>query len=265
MKNKYITSILALFLGWLGIHRFYLGQRGNGVAYILLSFIGIGFILGVIDFFAFIFMEDERFDYKYNYVGRERTDFNRREYPDYRRRRHKPERRSFAERARRRRSTIDTKKISKAQKHVRAGKEHYRSFDYFEAIAQWQKGLEYEPNNAAIHYNLACAYSLTENADSGFYHLSQAVKAGFDNFDKLKGQDELAFLRIQPEFDSFVANNYSLETQAEAPPESDPMEMPAESNILSKDILQQLKDLGELRDRGILTEEEFLMQKKKLI
>ena len=38
MKSKKTAIILAIFLGAVGAHRFYLGQTGKGVLYFLLGF-----------------------------------------------------------------------------------------------------------------------------------------------------------------------------------------------------------------------------------
>ncbi len=65
-KDRVLTAILALFLGCWGVHRFYLGQTGRGVVYVLLSFVLISPILGFIDFLHFIFMSDYSFDLKFN-------------------------------------------------------------------------------------------------------------------------------------------------------------------------------------------------------
>ncbi|MBF0537654.1 MAG: TM2 domain-containing protein [Nitrospirae bacterium] len=49
-KNKAIAGILAIFLGSLGIHRFYLGYTGIGIAQVLLTFsTGLGTIWGVVE------------------------------------------------------------------------------------------------------------------------------------------------------------------------------------------------------------------------
>lgn len=66
MKNKKTASVLALFLGGLGIHRFYLGQTTKGVLSILLCWTIIPWIIGVIDFLIFLYMSQEFFDVKYN-------------------------------------------------------------------------------------------------------------------------------------------------------------------------------------------------------
>ena len=49
-KSKMVAGLLAIFLGGLGIHNFYLGENGKGIAHILLSILcGVGAIWGLID------------------------------------------------------------------------------------------------------------------------------------------------------------------------------------------------------------------------
>lgn len=62
-SQRKMAIVLALFLGWLGAHRFYLGQTGIGVAYliILYFFAPLAVILGLIDAIRYIFMSDEAF------------------------------------------------------------------------------------------------------------------------------------------------------------------------------------------------------------
>ena len=48
-KSKVVAALLSLFLGGLGIHRFYLGRTGSGIAMLVLTAIGwltTGFIIG---------------------------------------------------------------------------------------------------------------------------------------------------------------------------------------------------------------------------
>ena len=85
MKDKNVAGILALFLGWLGVHRFYLGQVGLGILFVFLSVISFGalsFFFAVIDAIVFFSQDKDAFDLKYNKsyykaVRRERPDFNR--------------------------------------------------------------------------------------------------------------------------------------------------------------------------------------------
>lgn len=65
-RNKVIAGLLALFFGWLGIHKFYLGQNGLGVAYLLFFWTGIPLIIGVIDAVILFSMSDDAFNTKYN-------------------------------------------------------------------------------------------------------------------------------------------------------------------------------------------------------
>jgi TM2 domain-containing membrane protein YozV len=69
-KDKIIAAILAWFLGIFGIHRFYLGQTGMGIGYLLgtITIFGV-FITGIIsfvDFIGLLIMPQETFDRRYN-------------------------------------------------------------------------------------------------------------------------------------------------------------------------------------------------------
>jgi TM2 domain-containing membrane protein YozV len=66
MKNKTTTALLALFLGGVGVHRFYLGQAGLGVLYLVFCWTFIPSFIAFIDFIIFITMDDKTFNQKYN-------------------------------------------------------------------------------------------------------------------------------------------------------------------------------------------------------
>ena len=48
-KNKTLAGILAIFLGTLGVHKFYQGKWKAGIAYFLFFWTGIPTILGILD------------------------------------------------------------------------------------------------------------------------------------------------------------------------------------------------------------------------
>jgi len=51
----------------------------------------------------------------------------------------------------------------------------------------------------------------------------------------------------------------------EAPPQPQAVQAPAPSPPAAESTIDQLKELGELKNQGILTEEEFAAQKAKLL
>lgn len=76
MKNKTTAALLAFFLGPFGVHRFYLGEAGLGITYLLVSTVLGPFLLFIptaiiglvnfVEFIIFLTMSDEEFDLKYN-------------------------------------------------------------------------------------------------------------------------------------------------------------------------------------------------------
>ncbi|PTT42909.1 TM2 domain-containing protein [Chryseobacterium sp. IT-36CA2] len=67
MKSKSTAALLAFFLGGLGIHRFYLGQNGMGILYLVFCWTFIPALVAFFDFFVLIFMSENRFNCKYNF------------------------------------------------------------------------------------------------------------------------------------------------------------------------------------------------------
>lgn len=135
-----------------------------------------------------------------------------------------------------------------------SGLAKFKDYDYEGAIEDFTKALQINNEDIAVHFNLACSYSLTEQKDKSMYHLDRAVALGFKDFEKIKTHDALAYLRIQDEFEGFEKAGFRL-TGAKA------------GSRASGDtaLLDQLSKLAELREKGLLTEEEFVFQKKKLL
>lgn len=65
IKNKLVAGILAILLGGLGVHKFYLGQTGKGIVYLLLCWTYIPGILGFIEGIIILCSNDENFQIKY--------------------------------------------------------------------------------------------------------------------------------------------------------------------------------------------------------
>ena len=65
-QKKLVAGILAILLGGLGIHKFYLGYITAGVVQIILSFLcGIGGIIGLIEGIIYLTKSDDEFEAVY--------------------------------------------------------------------------------------------------------------------------------------------------------------------------------------------------------
>lgn len=273
MKKKNVAGFLALFLGVFGVHRFYLGQRFLGILYMMITFFAVIIsaeenvpavmapaILGLVDAVLFFVMPREDFDRRYNktadrgWYGRHYRNADRFPAPRRRRRVH----------------------ASEFEVIKRRGIQNFRDYHFEAAAEDFEQALSLEPENAAIHYNLAATYAMLEEETLAFQHLEEAVACGFDQVEKIHSHDALAYLRSRSDFQAFVDNGYrmpalkledpeeELELGSEQPPASRPAGASEKGQAPPK-LLEQIAELGKLRDRGILTEEEFAQQKEKIL
>lgn len=64
-KSKTTAILLTLFLGGFGAHKFYLGQTGLGILYLLFFWTFIPAIVALIELIIFLTMSEEAFAKKY--------------------------------------------------------------------------------------------------------------------------------------------------------------------------------------------------------
>lgn len=260
MRKKNVAGLFALFFGMIGLHRFYLGQRRRGIFYFAATIalfvasiendVPLVMIMGAvafIDAMVFFSMPAEEFDEKFN---KHALGKKHREYEGYR------EKTSFRKRrAAKQQPFIDPFKASGIHK--------YKEYDYEGAIEDFKKSLGEKFDDPATHFNLACCYSLVERPDPAFFHLTKAVHFGFVDFDKIEKHEALAYLRTLPAFAEFVSNGY--QRMAPLPAEQADLLSSAAQQKEGETLLEQIKRLGELRNKGILTEEEYVMQTKRVL
>ncbi len=271
-RNRVTAGILSLILGSFGVQKFYLRQNGIGILMILaLLFTGGGaipflFIWGIIEGAMLLKMSDQEFDRKYNrYASRNRRD----DYLEQRRERQIQKGRGKIGRRgnmqERRTISQGRKAIAKANPFKTSGIKKYKDYDLEGAIEDFSRGLDINKDDVALHFNIACAYSMTEEKDKAYYHLAKAVSLGFKDFELINTKDDLAFVRIQPEFEEFKNNGYVLGARSESTTSARSQQKDEDLVITDDVLLSQLNKLAELRKKGLLSQEEFNLERKKLL
>jgi len=271
-RSRVTAGIISLFLGAFGVQKFYLRQNGLGILMVLaLIFSGLEampflFIWGIIEGVMLLKMSDQDFDRKYNrYASRNRRD----DYLEQRRERQIQKSRGKIGRRERglERRTISTerKAISKSNPFKTSGIKKYKDYDLEGAIEDFSRGLDINQNDVALHFNIACAYSLTEEKDKAYYHLAKAVSLGFKDFELINTKDDLAFVRIQPEFDEFRSNGFALGGRSDSTTSARSQQKDEDLVITDDVLLSQLNKLSQLRKKGLLSQEEFNLERKKLL
>lgn len=66
VKSKVAAGILAIFLGGIGVHKFYMGKIGMGILYLLFCWTGIPACVGFIEGIIYLCSSDENFQLKHH-------------------------------------------------------------------------------------------------------------------------------------------------------------------------------------------------------
>lgn len=74
MKNRVVAALLALFLGGIGIHKFYLEEKTAGLLYLFFCWTGIPALLALIDSIRLLCLTDEEFEAEVSTAKSERTN-----------------------------------------------------------------------------------------------------------------------------------------------------------------------------------------------
>jgi tetratricopeptide (TPR) repeat protein len=271
MKNKTTASLLSLFLGVFGMQFFYTNRIGLGIMSCVFTFMmgwgRVSFIIGFVNFILFLMMSDNEFNRRYNreawkeqerlrqQQAQEQRDQERQEREYHRQQERYTVPKEQNREARERLRPTPPPQYQKPTKQNTSQKEDlkqaamakFKDFDYQGAIEHFGNALAIDPKDVAVHWNLACCYSLTEQKELAFYHLQKAVELDFKDYEKIKTHEALAYLRVQPEFETFARNGFRMTEDME-----------------HSDILQQLKDLSLKRESGLISEKEFADMSRRL-
>ena len=229
MKKRETAALFAFLLGGLGVHKFYLNQIALGIVYVIFCWTFIPAIIALIEGIVLLTMSDQEFNAKYN------ISENGQGY-----------------------STMQTVGGQNAnavvQELLNKSTFYYNSGDYEASVSILKRVAALQPYNNLTYYNIACMYSLTKDSGNCLRSLQTAIGYGYSNFPKLSVDKDLEWMRKQPEYELFVKNGYQLISDI------------AEHSVNNKNLdLEQIEKLSILKEKGVLSEEEFIEQKKRLL
>lgn len=254
MYNKNVAGTLAVLLGVLGTHHFYLGRGAKGFAQILAFFGSIflvvetnGETVFVLALLLSIFLPI--------ITG---IIYWATPYPRWAAE-HDPAGLEGYERQQQRAAAGPVRDTTTLKAE---GVRYYRSGDFDLSAEAFQEAILVDPTDAVSHFNLACSYARLGRHTNALDHLERAVTFDLPNPNRILDHPALAELRAQPVFAAFRANNYRRQSHSTAPAAPPP----APPRVRTEpDLLEQINRLRELQDAGILTSEEFRRQREKLL
>ena len=253
-KKKWVAALLAFFFGVFGIHRFYLDQRQFGLLYISSFILGafiltgidalvaIPAIVGFIDFLIFLTMSRENFDERYN-------------------------KEAFLQEQRQkdiaRAKANDPKRLLNKQreKYLDYAEDAYHDYDYEEAIDELHKAIEIKYDDPETHFFLARCYSLVEDSEKALSHLNIAVGFGLQDINRIKTEEDLSYLRVQPAYQAFEDNGFRESIHLPFSPKKN---QDIEDEFVPSNLLDQLAKLKKEREAGLLSMEEYQRREKQL-
>jgi tetratricopeptide (TPR) repeat protein len=81
---------------------------------------------------------------------------------------------------------------------------HFARKEYDQAIEALEGLLSESPDDPTVHFNLACAYSLTGQKDKALEHLGRAIEIDGDFRDNALRDSDLDPIRDEPEFSAIT-------------------------------------------------------------
>ena len=75
---------------------------------------------------------------------------------------------------------------------------------YEESLATFMKAIDLAPDVSFNYYNVACYYAIQGITDEAFEWLKTALDKGFDYFEHLRTDPDIAILRESEEFEKLI-------------------------------------------------------------
>jgi tetratricopeptide (TPR) repeat protein len=94
------------------------------------------------------------------------------------------------------------------------GDDYTRRGRYPEGLKIDERLSRLRPEDAVVHYNLACSYSLTQQLDLAFEALDAAIDLGYRDFKSMDKDPDLAHVRQHAEYKRIRAKIRGLQPKA---------------------------------------------------
>ena len=276
-----MAVLFALGLGWVGVHRFSLGQWQWGLAHIFLfvasmaiaddllgwditPWMTLSALIGYYHAYKWWRMSDEEFSDHFL----ERVDDDGAPVAaapvggKYLQGRPAPHPRVLSAKARR-----------AVLAEARAA---YDAYDYQAAAQKYESALDLDLHDGESRVLAARCYALLEDRGSAYRHLARAVQLRATNLDLVTDDPDFAWLRTQADFEARRRLGYQAPQHPPAPPADPPARAAAAPPTpLSNgtpalpapppNLLDDLERLAALRERGVLDDTEFAREKARLL
>ena len=90
---------------------------------------------------------------------------------------------------------------------------------YGEGLVLDERLSRLRPENAVIFYNLACSYSLLNNSYAALNAIKKAIELGYDDFDHLYEDKDLANLLADAQFQKYLKDVQKKRRPSKAAPQ----------------------------------------------
>lgn len=150
------------------------------------------------------------------------------------------------------------------RKMLASAKQRYESYDLQGAAELYEAALDLDLSDGDSRVLAARCYSLLEDQASAYRHLRRAVQLEAGNLDLVDVDEGFAWLRTRPDFVARRRAGYAHVAQESVARGTSEVPVP-KLGAPVPNVLDRLEQLGSLRERGLLDEEEFAREKRRLL